>query len=634
MEIKKYRSFIRATKRDVNKLTVGYSYDKKFENKVNLYLTDSITQNEFDNYLDNELYLNINESYLITESLASKFADKVSSKVKSIFNNLYSKLKETKGFEMIISFFNKVVSGFSKFWKLLKNIKSGKILKKLLITLGITSLASYILTQFGAGWVALMGGRMTANLIGKKVSDKVVKEGLNNLMIYEEFILNKDYKTINIENLDKINNFYNKNYQIIDSYYQYVFENIGNASLYNEFKTRFKMLKNSINKKYKTSSFVEFINWFLNNKDIKRTHIIKSIEFASEKWKKSNQNQISIVDQFESIIGFKLGSSENTNKDLGKDLEVKKSESDNKSQVKGEEKSNIESKKDSEDNKGKEGGDKKNQEVKKTSIWSKIGSGISKFFKILKKLKWAIVIFFGVVFILNLIFSPIFEPILAIANVSSFGMILSDGFEETANAVGSIPKINASDIKLDLDITDDLPSDSEVTKNLQNVINDVKDNISDNSEAATEDVTDLVNNMKSDVLYDTEENLEGTEEVVKETGDKLTEFWNTLEKSVQSKISGMQDKIGVQPGGSSFTVDYSLTKSLESGKLSIEDLDKIEKLNTDDFYTSVSKIQQNAKVALQNKLSQAGVTNIDYDLIVYKKLDNGNYRAYYLIPKK
>jgi len=125
-----YRSFIRETKREVNKLTLGKEYDKYFEDKVNLYLNSDITQNEFDNYLDNELYLNINESFLITESLASKFADSVQSKVKSIFKNLYTKIKESKGFEMMISFFDKVASGISKFWKFLKKIKAGKLLKK------------------------------------------------------------------------------------------------------------------------------------------------------------------------------------------------------------------------------------------------------------------------------------------------------------------------------------------------------------------------------------------------------------------------------------------------------------------------------------------------------------------------
>jgi hypothetical protein len=66
--------------------------------------------------------------------------------------------------------------------------------------------------------------------------------------------------------------------------------------------------------------------------------------------------------------------------------------------------------------------------------------------------------------------------------------------------------------------------------------------------------------------------------------------------------------------------------------LSISDLDKIEKLNTGDFYTSSSPIKQNAMIALNDKLSQAGV-KVDDNSIIIKELDNGNYRAYYLIPK-
>ena len=105
MEIKKYRNFIRERKREVNKLTTGLSTDSIFETKVNSLLEGQISNLEFQTYLENDLYLTINENYMINESLASKFADKVKSKIKSLFNNLYQKLKETSGFRMIISFF-------------------------------------------------------------------------------------------------------------------------------------------------------------------------------------------------------------------------------------------------------------------------------------------------------------------------------------------------------------------------------------------------------------------------------------------------------------------------------------------------------------------------------------------------
>lgn len=221
MNIKNYRTFIRERKREVNKLTSGLSTDSTFESKVNLLLEGQISNLEFQTYLENDLYLTINENYMINESLASKFADKVKSKIKSLFNNLYQKIKETTGFQMIISFFEKVVSGISRFWKFLKKVKAGKLLKKLAITLGITSLASYILAQFGAGWVALMGGRMGASMIGKKVGDKVVKENLNYISLFEQFSNIKDLNNF----LSKINVSTNKlNSNLIINFYKNVID--------------------------------------------------------------------------------------------------------------------------------------------------------------------------------------------------------------------------------------------------------------------------------------------------------------------------------------------------------------------------------------------------------------------------
>jgi hypothetical protein len=484
MNIKSYRSFIREKKREVNKSTKGVKVDNLFEKKVNFLLEGQITTLEFETYLESELYLNVNETYLINESLASNFADKVISKIKSLFNNLYQKLKEDSGFQMIISFFDKVVSGISKFWNFLKKIKAGKLLKKLSITLGITSLASYILAQFGAGWVALMGARMVAATVGKKVGDKVVGESFN-IKLYEEFILSKDYYNKTSDNIQEINEFYTKNYTTIDSYYDHIFRNSGSGELYNEFKSRWSQLKVD-RKRYKTA-FLEFFNWVINNQIVKKSK--STIELESLKWKKKNESKVEIIEKFELLLGVSAKTGLNKEKEnVINDIE-KKLDGDNKETIEKDKIDNEPIKDDPIDN-------------NKKSIWSKIGGSISKFFKIFRKLKWAIVIFFGVVFILNLIFFPIFEPILQIAQVSSFGTILSDAFEQTANSISSIPNTTTDGVKLNLDVNNKLSDNTEVGKNIQGTIDEVKGNIKGNEELAAKEVNDLVNNMKSNVLYD------------------------------------------------------------------------------------------------------------------------------------
>jgi hypothetical protein len=496
MQVKKYRNFIRERKREVNKLTNNTSFDLVFEKKVDSLLKDQITSLEFESYLENDFYLYLNESYLINESIASKFADSVKSKAKSIFNNLHNKLKETKGFEMIISFLDKVVSGISKFWKFLKKVNAGKILKKLLITLGITSLASYILTQFGAGWVALMGGRMTAGLLGKKIGNKIVKENLNYLMLFEQF--NRDnYKLLNLF-LNKINVSTNKlNSDLILNFYQSVLDS-KQGSKFNQWKDALveilKLLRNAANSKNETrikEALIKLKN-HLSIDDKGNTKIISDNNLSSylgksdgRKFGNLHGEILSILSSY-SLIETKA-KSEQKPKENTKSQEDKNKEENTKSQEDKNKEENTKSKSDKEDYRSQnKTGDKK------TSIWSKIGSGISKFFKILRKLKWAVVIFFGVVFILNLIFFPIFEPILQIAQVSSFGVVLSDGFEETANAISSIPKVDTSGVKLNLDITDNLPSDSEVTKNIQGSIDDIKENIQGNEEIASKEADDII----------------------------------------------------------------------------------------------------------------------------------------------
>lgn len=494
MNISNYRTFIRERKREVNKLTTGLSTDSIFETKVNSLLEGQITSLEFENYLENDLYLTINENYMINESLASKFADKVKSKIKSLFNNLYQKLKETNGFQMIISFFEKVVSGVSKFWKFLKKVKAGKLLKKLAITLGITSLASYILAQFGAGWVALMGGRMGASLIGKKVGNKVVKENLNYISLFEQFSNIKDLNNF----LSKINVSTNKlNSNLIINFYKNVIDGKF-QSKFDKWKdvlvNKLKHLKNATNSRNETrikESLVMLKNHLKIN-DEGKSDIISDSNLKSylgksdgRKWGDLHAEILSILSGYD-LIKADIGD-KNTKQD------VKKDDGSDKNVKKDSQKKDIKSDEPSSDKSDKEPGDKSgDKKESKKSIWSKIGGAISKFFKLFRKLKWAIVIFFGVVFILNLIFFPIFEPILQVAEVSSFSMILSDDFEETANAVSSIPKVNLDDVKINTDITGELPGDSEVNKTIQGAVNDVKGNIEGNEELAAEEADDIV----------------------------------------------------------------------------------------------------------------------------------------------
>jgi len=166
-----YRNFIREQKRALNKISPDSSYDKVFEAKVDLYLNETIGIKEFERYLDKELYLSTPLNEGIISSVAKKFYKSVTNKVKSFIDNINDKIKSSKGFELVIKFFDKVSTGFNKFYKFLKKVKAGKLLKKMLITLGISSIVTYIFAQFGAGWVALMGGRMAASTVGSKIGN-------------------------------------------------------------------------------------------------------------------------------------------------------------------------------------------------------------------------------------------------------------------------------------------------------------------------------------------------------------------------------------------------------------------------------------------------------------------------------
>jgi predicted transcriptional regulator len=144
----------------------------------------------------------------------------------------------------------------------------------------------------------------------------------------------------------------------------------------------------------------------------------------------------------------------------------------------------------------------------------KIGDGLKKFFSVLRKFKIAVLIFFGVVFILNLIFDPIFDSILSIANMSHLSDVFSNGFsvpEPTKIPKIDIEKIESEPIKTNINIKLDLgntgkeyvnnvdETSGELTKSLQTSINDASKNISENPEMARKNVANIVNQLHEEV---------------------------------------------------------------------------------------------------------------------------------------
>lgn len=444
----KYKNFVMEQRREFGRLTQNHSHDPLFESQVEGFLSGRISKREFSEYLDGEFYLSVNESYLITEGLVQNFVDKVMDKIKSIWKNVNQKIKESKGMQMIMTLMEKVVDGISKFWGVLKKVKWGLILKKMVVSFSVTSLVTYILSQFSAGWVVMMGGKMAAKSVAGKVSGKL---------------------------------------------------------------------------------------------------------FGQDEEKKKE----------------KEGSDE-----------------------------------------GSESSEEKPKE--KVSMWKKIGNGIVTFFKIFKKLKWAVVIFFGVVFVLNLIFSPIFENILQFAKLEKFADIFSENFEKAASSMTQIPAAKPSDFKVNLSGTS-IQDQEEMNDNVGEALSDVKENISHDPEEAGEDVREIINGTRKHIL--------GGEGGQSGDGDVVVGGPASLDdsNSDNSDLDDISDEDGGDP--TNWKELKNQGYKLPAGQTPIEGKELEDSDITSVGSTQVAALQTlKAKVGMQNFGPAKGV-------VVYKTLKNGNVEA-------
>lgn len=256
--MKGYRSFIREQSREIdsyNKEVFGYGKaqaDEQFARMFESCVNDEITEQEFETYLNKSLMLSINDELLkeccdedgniINEQLlfdnyehlneifginkaikgavtkgkelvnkgvekAKEVGDKVASAVKNVAmiffkavvdkikaglkamtSALLGKEKGDKAISLMASFVEKIAAGLNKFGEWLKKHKKGiyTIIIKLMASLGITSIVSAIMSQFGAGWVAAMGGKLAASAVGKKAGNVAAKAVVKESQLYEE----------------------------------------------------------------------------------------------------------------------------------------------------------------------------------------------------------------------------------------------------------------------------------------------------------------------------------------------------------------------------------------------------------------------------------------------------------------
>jgi hypothetical protein len=148
------------------------------------------------------------------------------------------------------------------------------------------------------------------------------------------------------------------------------------------------------------------------------------------------------------------------------------------------------------------------EQIKKGAI--ALGKGIISFFKVLRKFKIAILIFFGTVFILNLIFDPFFEPLVHIANLHHLSDIFSDNytpptsfnpidttkvdtvknlhFEKVGPAFGAV-QLNSEHI------TEDDNVSQIINQNISKGIESVKPELTKHPQEAAKQMGDLVNQL-------------------------------------------------------------------------------------------------------------------------------------------
>jgi hypothetical protein len=207
MMIFDYSRFLKEKKREVKKFSKKYNIkeDYNFGIMCERVISNDITLNQFDNYLTNNLYLNISEKHLnenfdsegnlillnetlskynglnsINESIVMNFFKKIIAKIKNFLSKTLSKISDNKEkiMEMLAIFFDKIFSGLKMFGRFLTKNKKGikTTLTKISVSLGITATVSYLLSFFGAGWAVAMGGKMGASVVGKVAGKKVVGE--------------------------------------------------------------------------------------------------------------------------------------------------------------------------------------------------------------------------------------------------------------------------------------------------------------------------------------------------------------------------------------------------------------------------------------------------------------------------
>jgi len=222
MLINNYRTFRREREREFDKIIEGFTpeEDKEFESMCNSYLSNEIKISDFDNYLNKSLFLNINESSLskhfdeygnlinydsineewewldkavnytkdktkLVFNIASAFFKSIIDKVKNFVKKFLVKFstEADKMMDLVCSFFQKMMSGLKYFGDFMKKKDNWlyKLLVKISVSLGITSVVSYLLSLFGPTWVAAMGAKTGASMLSNKlkVGDKVASKILS-----------------------------------------------------------------------------------------------------------------------------------------------------------------------------------------------------------------------------------------------------------------------------------------------------------------------------------------------------------------------------------------------------------------------------------------------------------------------
>jgi len=104
------------------------------------------------------------------------------------------------------------------------------------------------------------------------------------------------------ESLSETKSFFEKNKEVILSYYKFIFDNCGNATAIEEFQSKWSQLLDFIKKDY-PSSFNEFKNWISNET---KTRLKLSLNQNLKNWQNKNKNSLDIINEFETMLGFSL----------------------------------------------------------------------------------------------------------------------------------------------------------------------------------------------------------------------------------------------------------------------------------------------------------------------------------------